>query len=236
MGKRTKAHQKYIHRETGKPVPGATTIIGVLGYNKNVLMRWAAKEAAAGRDPFAVRDVAASIGTLAHAMIEEHYGEMGWIEPRPLDRSEYAPADIDKAETAFLAYLEWEGRQDIEVLEAELQLVHPHYYYGGTIDMLCKLNGRRTMVDFKTSKGVYPDHVIQLAAYRTLIVDTVLEDTSASDDLLGEWVEAPSLILHLSKDDGRFTAHEYKPKQLEVFTEAFFHAYELYYLKKRLKV
>jgi predicted RecB family nuclease len=43
------------------------------------------------------------------------------------------------------------------------------YQYGGTADLLLKKGSDYILVDFKTSKKVYPDYVVQGAAYKQLI-------------------------------------------------------------------
>jgi len=225
---RTKAHQKYIHQDTGKPVPGATTIIGdSLGWNKGALMGWARKTAMAGDDPNKVRDKAASIGTLAHALIEEYLGDTyPSIKKNPVDRSEYPPEDLELAENAFIAYLDWEKLHDVEPLEAEIQLVHPFLLYGGTIDMVAMVDGVLTMVDFKTSKGIYNDHVIQAAAYQTLMIAC---EYGGVEDLY-----PPVVILHVNKENGRMTEHRFKPEELIEPWQVFHFCLGIRNLKKRM--
>lgn len=224
---RTKEHQKYVHPITNKPVPGVTTFINSsLGWNKNALMGWAVKEVRAGNNPFAKRDKAGSIGTLAHNLIEEYYGEtFPQVEPRPVNRDEFPPEDLEVALNAYEAYRKWQDLYTFEIIKSELQLVHPEMFYGGTVDLLAKLNGERYFIDFKTSNGIYNDHIIQLSAYRQMIIDL---------SPIEEWETAPSVILHLSKKDGRFTAYEFTPEQMEKPWEVFKHCYELYYLKKEM--
>lgn len=38
--------------------------------------------------------------------------------------------------------------------------------YAGTLDAIAEMGGRTVLLDFKTSKGVYSEHALQLAAYR----------------------------------------------------------------------
>lgn len=120
MMKRTKAHTVY--RVNGQRVPSVTEIIGDnLGWNKNALIGWARKQAMIGNDPDKVRDHAAEIGTLAHAMTSQHLGG----EPVRVD--EFPEVVIDRAENAFLAYLEWEDQQHLEVVDTEISLTHPDW-------------------------------------------------------------------------------------------------------------
>ena len=224
---RTKAHQRYVHRLTGKPVPGATTIIKNLGWSTDALVAWARKTALAGEDPNAVRDQAADIGTLAHAMIEEYLGEKYEAIPEtPLDRTEYPPAYVDTAEIAFQAFLDWEDSlKFFEPISSEERLCHYDLLYGGTVDMVAKINSAVVMVDFKTSNNVWPSHVIQCAAYREMLLSHGNHDPGMG-----------ATILHINKNNGKFTPHYYTAEQLEPAWEVFQHCLELHYLKNKVIV
>jgi len=186
---KTKAHQKYkLHN--GTIVPSVTTIINEsLGWNKNALVAWARREALAGNDPNKLRDKAADIGTLAHYLIESH---LKGIEP---DVSEYAPADLEKARNCFNAYLKWESNHVQDVLHTEISLVSQRYGYGGTIDLIAVIDGKLSLVDFKSSNAVYPEHKIQVVAYAELYKER-----------FGSY---PKLIhlLQLNKDGSGFEHH-----------------------------
>jgi hypothetical protein len=194
-----KEHQKYY--VNGRQVPSVTQIIDVnLGRNKNALIAWARKEAMAGRDPTKVKEKAGDVGTIAHALIHEHLTGIHF------DRSDYLPMDIDIAKNAFIAYLQWEQDQDLSVCSCELPLVHEELLYGGTIDLLADLNGRFTLIDFKSSNRLYAEHRIQVAAYRELIHHVY--------DCYPD-----NILLHLNKETGLPTLHELKDlsKEWEVF-------------------
>ena len=100
----TKLHQVYKNNK-GERVPGATTVLGNLGWNKQILQRWCVKQALAGIDPFKFVTTAANIGTASHHLIECHINN--W---KP-DMDEVSPHDLLKAKTAFSAYIKWEKDQ-----------------------------------------------------------------------------------------------------------------------------
>jgi hypothetical protein len=50
-------------------------------------------------------------------------------------------------------------------LASEQTVVSRRYGYAGTLDALCTLGGRVTLLDVKTGRGVYPEACLQLAAY-----------------------------------------------------------------------
>ena len=53
----------------------------------------------------------------------------------------------------------------VDVIAAECQVVSEIHRYGGTLDLVATIDGVPSLLDFKTGRGVYPEHRIQLAAY-----------------------------------------------------------------------
>ncbi|GAG48487.1 unnamed protein product, partial [marine sediment metagenome] len=156
ISKKTKAHTRYKNAE-GKVVPSVTTIIGGnLGWNKGALIGWTRKMALQGIDPSKERDEAADIGTLAHALIEEHITSIApHLEPVPVDKDLYSPANLDKAENAFLSYLDWEKQHDIDLtdprVQTEIRLVSEWLQYGGMLDLIAPIDGVLSLIDFKST-------------------------------------------------------------------------------------
>jgi hypothetical protein len=44
-------------------------------------------------------------------------------------------------------------------------MVSEAFGFGGTADLIAKINDKICLLDFKTSKGITSDHIIQMAAY-----------------------------------------------------------------------
>jgi ATP-dependent exoDNAse (exonuclease V) beta subunit len=170
MGK-TKSHTAYKTSD-GKRVPSVTTIIGILG--KPALLHWVAKVTREGLDWTKVRDDAASVGTLTHAMIFAH------LKGETLDLSEYSPDDVSRAETCLIKYWDWEKEHpDIKDLMLEAPLISEIYKFGGTIDRLCVMGDELVLIDYKTGKEIYDDMWLQLAAYEMLLAENEHEIQSA---------------------------------------------------------
>lgn len=162
--KRSKAHQRYRLAD-GTIVPGVTTILGII--NKPALVKWANGLGLQGIDSTAYVDETARIGTLAHEMVQEYLGGPEW------DRSAYNAEQVDTAENALISFFEWE-RQNVDSFEKvfiEEQFVSEGMRFGGTIDFFGTFNGRKWLVDFKTCKALYPEHVFQTAAYWKLLTE-----------------------------------------------------------------
>lgn len=193
---KTKAHQVYKCVDGGR-VPGGSTIAGVaMAYwGKGPLMQWAWKEGHEGRDFHKTRDQAADTGTLAHWLVELHVRSiLDGKEYKP-DMSDFTPAQAEKAESAFLHFLEWFDREKVVPIASELQLVSEVYRFGGTIDLLVRRQGRDgvTLVDLKTSNGIYDEHRCQVAGYTQLAVENKYPITDSvvfrigKDDATDDW-------------------------------------------------
>jgi hypothetical protein len=162
LGNKIKAHTRYYDAD-GALVPGVTTIVRVLGFNTDVLVKWANKEGLAGNDSQKIKDETAAIGTLAHYLIECALK----LEDPVLD--DYSPSQVERARWALGAFYEWFAEHKLNARWAEAQLVSNVHGYGGTVDCYGELDDVPTLLDFKTSAGIYLEHKIQVAAYWKLL-------------------------------------------------------------------
>lgn len=161
----------YTHPHTHNPVPSVTNILNII--NKPALPRWAAKivaeQAAALRhslpqlDPEEIVDMlkgapwrsstrSADRGTSIHEWLEaaitrthqpDLYGEAVAYQP------------------AAQTWMDDVG-QHLDVIHTEQTMFHERY--AGTADLIVQHDGHRTVIDFKTSKAIYDETALQLAA------------------------------------------------------------------------
>jgi hypothetical protein len=135
---------------------------------------------------FNYRDVsktALTIGSAVHKAIEVFLMTGKELCGKNLD---------DRIELGFIAFLDWFEGNDVRVISVE-QTVRSKYW-AGTLDLLCEMNGLVYVIDFKTSKAIYPaDMGPQIAAYRS----TYNRDNST----IVETVQG-SGILRLDKETG----------------------------------
>jgi hypothetical protein len=164
----------------GTPVPGVTTILGIL--NKPALLHWAyeqGKLAERGviQSLYEHRDQAAETGTVVHDMAEAY--ERGQVPEAHLEG--LTPEQSSRAQSGFLAFLEWRQGSGLEVLETETPLVSERYRYGGTLDVVYRgRTGGVVLGDYKTGKQIYSETWLQLAAYALLY-----EEHSPGDSIVG---------------------------------------------------
>ena len=145
----------------GKRLKGVTTILGNI-LAKPALVPWAYSRGKEGLPLYESRDKAASAGTHAHLMVECHLKGL----PDPPTNG-LAAELVDKAESCYLAFLEWEKAHSFQMVESEISLVSEKHQFGGTIDIGAIVNNLG-IVDIKTSKGIYFSMLVQVAAYGKL--------------------------------------------------------------------
>ena len=155
------AAQKYKLSD-GTPARGVTTIIGEnLGWSTRGLMYWAWNEGIEGRDYKETKDKQADAGTLAHYLIDCD------IKGKAPEIHEGVSREVlDKAYAALFSYYEWKQSVNMEVVATEKVMVSEIHRYGLRPDCIAMIGGKLCVLDYKTSKGVYGDMLVQLAAYR----------------------------------------------------------------------
>ena len=205
--KKAKPHQRY-YLKNGQQVPGVTTALGVI--HKGALVPWANRLGLQGIKTTEYVDEMATIGTLAHEMIAHH---LGAAEPDP---GEYTPNQVSLAENACLSYYEWEKGKKMETILVEAQLVSADYEYGGTVDWYGTIDGVWTLLDLKTSKALYDEHVYQLSAYRHLLMEN------------GHDVESARLLQIGRSEDEGFSERVYPGISIEPYFDVFCAALDLY--------
>jgi hypothetical protein len=203
--------------KSGEVVPGVTTVVSRFK-DSAALLHWSWQCGIDGKDYRKVRDEAASVGHLTHAMVE---ASIHGNKP-PLPPPEMSGDDALRACQAFSAFEQWRGQVKLEIIATELPLVSEMWHFGGTTDCLALVNGTMTVLDWKASNAVYPDYVIQVAAYRQLA-----REHGYGADVAG--------LARFGKQYGDFTYHHWPTALLDVGWETFRYMLELYRLDKQLK-
>lgn len=126
---------------------------------------------------------AGEIGTEAHKLIEWTMKSALGIDAGP------KPAVSEKALWAFMAFEDWAKSVALKPVLVEQTVYSKVHGYAGTMDLLARVNGVLTLVDFKTGKGIYPESFLQSAAYQTALVE------------MGHDQPAAGLIVRLPKVD-----------------------------------
>lgn len=155
--------------KAGKRMPSVTTIIGGnLGWNKQVLLKWYAKEFRAGRDPEVTVEKACNTGTLVHAYVE---ADVTGVKVVDEVLKKYSMDAILIAQAGLEQWIKLKEENEIEIDLCERGLVSEKYQYGGCIDLGGKVKKRRSLLDIKTSRDIYADHIIQMGGYDNLLIE-----------------------------------------------------------------
>jgi hypothetical protein len=182
----------YRHPNTGDLVPSVTNVIGVL--DKPALPRWSAIEVAKKAwelrlslpemeqddaidvlkgAPWRKSGRAADRGTTIHAYLE---ARMLGLTPEIVEGEALRYRDAAEA---------WLDDWQPEVIATERTVFGPDY--AGTGDLWCLRDGKVTIVDFKTSKAIYKEAALQIAALWAAPVQADGTVEPAPDDAEG-WV------------------------------------------------
>jgi len=105
---------------------------------------------------------AMDIGTMVHK----------WVEHDFKDIQQDLPVNAE-ARNAVQAYLAWKSEHKVDVLATEFKIYNDYLSlkYAGTCDLDAKIDGQRCIVDVKTSKAIYEEYWLQVAAYQSARAD-----------------------------------------------------------------
>ena len=167
--------ERYVNIK-GRVVPSVTEIIHKM-IHSDTLMVWANSIGLKGVHYKDYMAQSSSFGTASHAAIEKFIKE-----------KERTDSNIP-----FLGFMMWyENLQrngcTIEILGSEMNMTC--LWFGGTCDLLIRINGKVYIVDFKTSNHVSTNYFIQLGGYKYLI-----------ERELNIQVDGGFIILQLNKEE-----------------------------------
>lgn len=124
---------------------------------------------------------AGDIGTQIHKMIE-------WMMRTALG-AEAGPKPVisDQAQWAVMAFEDFAKSVNLKPVLIEQTVYSTVHGYAGTMDLLARVNGVLTLLDFKSGKAIYPESFLQSAAYSVALAE------------MGYVLPASALILRLPK-------------------------------------
>lgn len=98
---------------------------------------------------------AGDAGTLLHRWVEAYIkGENPPIPINPMLRE------------SCKKFLTWVHKYNVKFLLSEQPVYSRKYFYTGTLDFICQINGLLYIGDLKTSKGIYLEQMMQTTPYR----------------------------------------------------------------------
>lgn len=202
-------HEDYYNSK-GDKIPSVTTILKIM--NKPSLMQWAHSLGRFNKSMEEVTYKAATIGTLTHYVLEK-YGKKKIINFSVLDDYDYKI--VNSVYKALKGFKRWNKEYKPDIIHCEIKVNNE--LFGGTVDNISMINDKKYLIDYKTSKAVYPTMFLQLAAYNYLL--------RTEKDMVIDRVA----ILLLNKNKVEYKFYEMDVKYLEKFYEpVFLTMYEFY--------
>lgn len=211
---------RHIHKLDGKNLHGVTSILRNWG-DPGSLINWAAGVAVdamlAGESPADAkkayakkRDAAGDKGTQMHAELEEMMNDY----KRGVVR-EYSPI--------VSSVLYWLKTENIKPLEAEMHVYSKEHWFGGIMDGLVEKDGKKYILDFKTSGSIQTKAFYQCGAYSV-----------ALKEMQGEGA-AGAVIVHIPKGESFSDSGVYWRFDMEPLEEAFKSILQVYKLDLDVK-
>jgi hypothetical protein len=151
-------HSTYMNDDKVE-VPSVTTIMKIL--NKPFIAKWANSLGWKRQSYDKVLEESANKGTFVHELLHEYLFKEG----KEFDISN--PDIVNFIYENINAFKDFLKTVELKPIWGEKSYSTDRY--GGTIDLLCELDGVLTILDFKTSKRFYSSHFIQLGAYIQLL-------------------------------------------------------------------
>lgn len=231
-------HRYYVN---GNYTVGPTTFLGII--NKPALIPWAARTTAeyiaerledlksgkisleklninevlygAKKAHQDIKDKAAELGSAIHKWVEQFIkGEKPQMPDDPIILG------------GVNSFLKWIDENKVKFLDSEKIVYSKKYDYCGIVDIVANVNGQLCICDIKTSKAIYDEMRLQVAAY----MQAEQEETKKKYD--GRW------IIRLGKSETPdFEAHylDYEKNSFRNDLKAFINAMELYKWQKMEK-
>jgi len=154
--------------------------------------------------PWQKRDDAAVIGTEVHALAER------LVHGDDVDVPDHLYGHVD-------GYARWLDESQVEPWLTEFTVGSRQYGYAGTADLiLVEPGGTKRIADIKTSKGVYGETALQLAAYR--FAEFYLNGDGGEDYL--PLVDETGWVLHVTEHGTQAVPVPVDIKQFDVFLAA----------------
>lgn len=227
----------------GREYPSVTTILGVLA--KPALIQWASNVAvdylashSSSNDMFTALVGTSSIRNDEFDNARNAYKDKstdaldtGSVVHNAIDAyiktgSYHLDEGMVEENRCMESFIRFTHEHNVEFVENEMTVFDPVKRYAGTLDAVAKIDGKRYVIDFKTSSAIYSENWMQVAAYRGAY-NKMKRKSGYGIAVLRLDKNEPKYELKLITDQ----------KKISRYYKAFTHLVAYYYLiaKRRLK-
>lgn len=144
------------------------------------------------------KEEAASTGSIVHDWVEN------FAQAKMNNTALPEIPENEAAQNGIGAFLDWFNANDVKFLHTERMVYSVDHDYVGITDAIAVVNGKRLVMDYKTSKGIYSEHKYQISGYWLAIEE---EDKEELDG---------ALLLHFDKETGEFDPVEINREEHEL--------------------
>ena len=155
----------YFREDDERFFPSVTWIAGF--YPKGVeFYKWLASKG--WDESVAIKEAAGERGRRVHNAIEQLLvtGSVKMDDVfRVGDTDVLTELTVDEYE-AVMSFHAWYNETNPEILGVEEVAYNEEYDYAGTLDLIARIGDKVWVIDLKTSQQVWPEHELQISAYR----------------------------------------------------------------------
>lgn len=185
------------------------------------------------------REEAADTGSQVHDMAErigmalknnesieditKEISEMDSASKNP-ELSEEEANKLQNVVNGITAFIDWVVDHNVKFIECERMVYSRKHKFVGTTDAIVEIDGKRYLIDYKTSKGVYSDMYYQVAGY------TIAYEEETGIKLDGQ------MLIHFNKENGQFAVKDITPEENAINQETFLHCLAVKQREKELNI
>ena len=212
---------RHIYTINGKKVPSVTGVLRIL--SKPWLVPWAAKvttekmaellKPGVAYDELQIKDMLDQ-AKRANYTIKTSAGDLGKLVHEYLENfiKGTNPSKLvhDEARNSANRFLDWVNKHKVEFLLSEQMVYSKKHNYCGTLDFVCKVEGKLLLGDIKTSNQIdLIEYPAQVAAYMI-----------AREEEFGDKFDG-AVIVRVGKKDAEFEMMELNYKDMTKYKKIF---------------
>ncbi|VVB53370.1 Uncharacterised protein [uncultured archaeon] len=158
---------KRYYRMDGHDCISVTTLLHHYIPEEPRLVRW--KQTTENWEK--VLNDSATAGTLVHYRIACHFAQTNGLPAPNLElEGGLTPEIVRKVEDCMKLFDSLMAARKMAPEALEIECYHRKLLYAGSMDWLGLFDGKRAVVDFKTSKGIFDNHRAQVVAYKRALM------------------------------------------------------------------
>lgn len=107
------------------------------------------------------KEKALSIGDMVHQFAEE----FGRAKVEGTSLPTVNPSWPEEVTNGVIGFLDWVKSHNVRFIQVERMVFSPTYGFVGRFDAVAEVDGKVSIIDYKTSKGIYSEYLYQIAGY-----------------------------------------------------------------------